>query len=586
MVKRKSPNELKRAAMLPQPPPGSAGTGTYDMMAATPESQLATVARVAETGRAIEMWDGTSGVDAEMACLGLVLMPEEFDTLLFADQWSTDRICRKGIMQKEPAPWTNQPEEDKRWLAAEEYFFASFRGNGAWFRRTKRYFANPNAEELRFRLKWAAQRTTVPGTQVPGNPDFLQLMENQNYFRFNIADCVEGAGGSSFATQCNTQTMVCGRTQATMGDHRWIWCNAVPAAADGDKSVWTITYSNKKVTDPSPAGGVANNCIIQLWRWNGGNPIKCGEREFKASDHDDVGTIEITGAGTAGGVPDYYTFQYVSGVTPDGNFANNNGFRFDFLSKCAGLTQTPVDGAYQNIFQLGKGTVIAASCRFTLVAAPLNIQGECTVAQVRDPACWWQMYTSGSPFRLINNYRDSYTGKLMNGGYAYHLPFRGTQFEMSECMELDYDGQVIKDVWFDLEDDSNVNVFAARSINNGNSAGVTGLGCDGWITTVTHFNWYTDNKWPTAEYPDFGFTIWAEALTNLRYAPRVMSNNHHAKTLFNWMFETGKLAKRYYPAFKKLVVRAAPIVSDGVRLLSQAYNDGQEITRTLKGGGM
>lgn len=576
----KRPGTGRRSAVqLPMPAAGSVGVGTYDMMV---RDKLATTTAVLEQGGATEIWDGEDGKAAELSCLALVLMPEEFDTLLFADQWSTDRICRKGILQKEPAPWTNQPDAELRHLPPEEYFFASFRGNGAWFRRTKRYFTNPNSEELRFRLKWAAERTSVAGTQQAGNPDFIHLMDGQNYFRFNIADCRDGAGGSTFATAVNTQTMVCGRSTATLGDHRWVWCNAVPAADAGDQSTWTITYSRT-----AALGGVFSNCTVVLSRWNAGNPKEMGRVSFVAAaapnPNPDSGTITLTGAGPGGGVPDYYTFTYIGA---DDNFATGNGFRFDFVSKCAGLTQTPVENAFQNIFQLGKGTVIAASCRLTDMAAPLNIQGEATVAQVRDPYTWWYIYTSGGCFTRINNYRDSYTGKLLNGGYAYHLPFRGTQFEMTECMELDYDAQIINDVWFDIEDDSNVNVFGARSINAGNNNGQTGLGCDGWITTVTHFNWYTDNKWPDASYPDFGFTIWAEALTNLRFAPRVMSNNHHAATLFKWMFDTGKLAKKYYGPFKALIQRAAPIVNDGVKLLTSAYRDGQEITRTMQGGGM
>lgn len=575
MVKRKQAKSDYKVE-LPQPGPNDT-EGQYDAIVANRAETLTAIQEAAP----LDIWD-TGGEAAELRVLGLVVMPEEYSTLLYADPFSTDKLCKKGILQKEPAPWTNQPDVKLRYLSPEEYFFASFRGNGAWWKRTMRYFPNPAKQELRFRLKWAATRTTNSPAPAPGNPDFLQIMPGQEtFFKFNIADCAEDAGGSTFATECNTRTMVCGRSKDELNDHRWVWCNAVPDAEAADQSQWTVTYSDT-------TNGVSTPCTIEAFRWNGGDPKSAGKFEFTvAGGGPPAGTVSVSVKLTgATGIPDFYTFKYAVSAVTDTNFANGNGFRFDFVSKCSGLTLTPVENAYQNVFQLGKGTMIAGSCRFTDMAPPLGIQGECTVACLREPYAWYQMYTSRAPFARINNYRDSYTGKLLNGGYAYHLPFRSTQFEMQECVDLNYDAQVINDIWWDIEDDSNVNVFGARSINTGTNNGLTGQGCDGWITTVSHFNWYTDNKWPDAGLAEYSYTIWASALTNLRFAPRVMSNNHHSNTLFSWMLKTGRLAKKYAPAILKLAQRSVPIISEGARLLQDAYSTGNEITRTLKGGGM
>jgi len=91
--------------------------------------------------------------------------------------------------------------------------------------------------------------------------------------------------------------------------------------------------------------------------------------------------------------------------------------------------------------QLGRQTIIAASCRITCMAPPLAIQGESCVAQTRDPYVWYNWYTSaknGSVLDLMSSYRDRYLGKAANGGYAWHMPFRKTQFELQQCCELDY----------------------------------------------------------------------------------------------------------------------------------------------------
>ena len=78
----------------------------------------------------------------------------------------------------------------------------------------------------------------------------------------------------------------------------------------------------------------------------------------------------------------------------------------------------------------------------------------------------WECLVSSSHSDVFR-YRDRYLGKLYNGGYAWHMPFRKDQFELEECCVLDYERNIIKDVWWDMEDMSDVNVFVARSQNNG-----------------------------------------------------------------------------------------------------------------------
>lgn len=67
-----------------------------------------------------------------MSVVGMILYPEEFDTVLYAAPSTQDKMCKRGISQRYPAPWTNQPPASARWLKAEEYFAASFRQVREW----------------------------------------------------------------------------------------------------------------------------------------------------------------------------------------------------------------------------------------------------------------------------------------------------------------------------------------------------------------------------------------------------------------------------------------------------------------------
>jgi len=147
---------------------------------------------------------------------------------------------------------------------------------------------------------------------------------------------------------------------------------------------------------------------------------------------------------------------------------------------------------------------------------------------------------------------------------------------------------------WDIEDDSDVNVFIVRSQNNGNTAGSTGQGCDFWITCVTCFNWVTDNKWPTGVIAPYSYTIWATALDNLRFVPRGMSNKFHMPELLGWL--TGPKAQKWAHKYvKPMLYHGGRAVAEkflgtdltdrGIKALTEAYGLGNEIVSRLQGGG-
>mgnify|MGYP007011033778 CR=1 FL=1 len=361
--------------------------------------------------------------EQEYRVIGLVLMPEEFPTLLYADSYTSEKMAKKGILQSQQANWVTADTKTP-WLKPDEYFFTSHRGNGSLWRRMHCYKVNDTQEMGKFTLKHSSRRSATSGPT-----DFLRLQAGgEGYFDFNLADCEPSAGGSALAKQWNSPTMVCGRSKDTNSDARWVLLNAVAAAPVGQRSKFNITYSES---------AMVNDCKIELVRWRSGNPLTIGEFAFTGS----TVSVDVIITGDDA-YPDFYTFKYVSTVSPDNNFASDTaGFRIEGYWYCSGLTQTPVDSAYQNIMQLGRQAIIAASCRITCMAPPLAIQGESCVAQTRDPWVWYNWYTSaknGSVLDLMSSYRDRYLGKAANGGYAWHMPFRKTQFELQQCCELDY----------------------------------------------------------------------------------------------------------------------------------------------------
>lgn len=147
---------------------------------------------------------------------------------------------------------------------------------------------------------------------------------------------------------------------------------------------------------------------------------------------------------------------------------------------------------------------------------------------------------------------------------------------------------------WDIEDDSDVNVFVVRSQNNGTNNGQTGQGCDFWITCATHMNWTTDNKWPDADLAPYGYQVWATALDNLRFVPKTMSNKYHMPELLSYLVNTGKhFARKYVPAMLYHGGKAAAkaflgqdLTDRGIAALKETYGIGNEIVSRLKGGGM
>ncbi len=346
------------------------------------------------------------------------------------------------------------------------------------------YNTNYLRSDIRFRLKHTTTRNTDPGDT---SGDYLKLQDGGPYFYFNIADCRDTFGGSQGAVDWFTATMVAGRSRETMCDARWVLCNATADPDTGYESEWTVT--------PNPLAPVANDCIIQLLRWNEEEPVEVDTLVFTAGATA-AQSITLTGAL---GIPDYYTWRYQCDDADDGNFTGVAGFKFDYVSFCAGLTQYPVEESVENFQQLGPITVVAASARFTEMAAPLNIEGEAAACMTRDAGTWMQIYktggsASGSAFTKVNNSRDPYVGPIKDGLYAWHTLFKQTTIELKPSLEIDYVGGTLRDIWWDIEDDSDVNVFAARTINSGENTGLTGLGGDAWWTLSTHMNWQTDNK--------------------------------------------------------------------------------------------
>ncbi len=87
------------------------------------------------------------------------------------------------------------------------------------------------------------------------------------------------------------------------------------------------------------------------------------------------------------------------------------------------------------------------------------------------------MYNTGqgsanSVFKQVVNYRNSYLGPLLLGGYAYHLPRNFSEYAYVPCTNFDLKTGALVDVWFDMMDNSIVNVYSARSINTGENNGM------------------------------------------------------------------------------------------------------------------
>lgn len=166
------------------------------------------------------------------------------------------------------------------------------------------YNTNQLRSDIRYRLKHTTNRNTDP---VDTGGDFLKLQDGGPYFAYNIGDCRDTFGGSQGGTDWFTATMVAGRSRETMNDARWVLCNATADPDTGYESEWTVT----------PQSAIANDCAIQLLRWNEEEPVEVDTLIF-ATGATAAQTIQLTGAN---GIPDFYTWRYQCDDADDGNFA-------------------------------------------------------------------------------------------------------------------------------------------------------------------------------------------------------------------------------------------------------------------------
>jgi hypothetical protein len=383
----------------------------------------------------------------EMAILGMLSMPEEFDPVPYSDQFSTERIYTKSITQREQAGWQDQPDDPAMNNALPtEFVCVSFRGVGSLWRRFLKLDPNRDNEENTMVLKDTETRST---DEIRPDDNFSGQMN------FNIAE-----PGPGITYKPHGTTLVCGRTlppnSTKFANASWVWIDAVPDPAVGLESRLTATWP----------GAIAADCLFQIYRWNGGKFTVVGAIGMAAGDTTDYFPLTVS---------DYYTIFYLAlePIATD-NFASV-GVTITTTSYCSQLCHIQVKEAYKNISQLGPGCTRAGSLRMTEMAAPLNIQGECAVACTREVGTWYSMFStgaggSGSIFKQVVNYREAYLGPLRLGGYSYHLPKEMSDFESHPFCDIDYETGTIKDVWFDIGDQSTVNIFAARTMNTGTRA--------------------------------------------------------------------------------------------------------------------
>lgn len=372
----------------------------------------------------------------EMDILGMITMPEDWDPIRYSDQFSTEKTYLKAITQREQCSWTQQPAGALQMnnLLPTETFVASFRGVGSLWRRFLLHDTNPERQEYTGMLKDSEFRSNN-----------YVYPEPNGQINFNIVE-------PTTTYQPHGTTLVAGRTlKQKYANASWFWLDGVPDPETGEESDITVTH---------PIAAVAD-CSYSVIRWAGGKFLEAGTIDIDIGET--TGSLEIN-------VSDYYTILYTQ-VGLDNNFPAA-GVTITTTSFCSVLRHIQVQEAYKNMTQIGPQCVRAASLRVTEMAAPLNIQGEAAVANTRENGTWWEMYAAGSGgsnsvFRKVVNYRDAYLGPLRLGGYAYHLPHTMEEFNMEPCNVVNYDTNTIIDVWFNLEDESVVNVYSMRTINQG-----------------------------------------------------------------------------------------------------------------------
>lgn len=505
-------------------------------------------------------------------------------------------------------------------LKPSEQFVASFRGVGAVWRRVVYNDANKDNLPCTYRLADSESRE---------NLQIYIESDGSGQLNFNI-----GVAVSDYKP--HTEQIVCGRTLKTKyANASWIWIDGVPNPTnDGLATKVNVVWPDSLAT--------VHACTFEFLGWRGGKYTRDDNNPktvtfAQGGAHDGEATITVS---------DYYTVFYktvevvASGaVVPDNNFAAS-GVQISYTSRCSVLVHVPVQAAYANAVQYGPGCVRAASVRMTDMAAPLNIEGECSVSATRENGTWWEMFAvgaggQGSVFKTNTAYRESYLGPLRLGGYAFHLPKDMDDYRRQPYLVVNYNTGAIIDVLyvdacelvccrlgesvrlgkqrvceaehaiglaltrtlrptsFDLEDNSTVNVFTANTLNTGSNNGMTGQGADCWLTIATQWDGVTDNIDVTMYYPDVSFETWMHGLEATRNIPRVMSNKYHIKELMKSLFNKGLLAARKYagPLIRvagrsaaEYLAGQSPLAADGVRLLQQAYGVGDAIAGRLVNG--
>jgi hypothetical protein len=522
-----------------------------------------------------------------MAILGAITMPEEFDPVRYSDQFSSEKTCCKAMTQREQCSWQDVPEQEMANLLLQETFIADFVGCGAWWRRFVMYDPNKDNEECTMYLADSENRAS--------DVIFIDTGESgpngSHQLNYNLQIPAEGITYKPHGEQA-----VCGRTLGSKyAGASWFTLDGVPNPTASKESKITITLANSAGT---PTAATCDGvfyvvaCDGYKYTLEGTIPIAKGATtaslEVNSWDYRSIFYLDTPEVDTVTGVPDPTNF-------PDDL---TRGVIVHTTSFCSVLRQIPVKDAYKNFTQLGPGCIRSGSLRLTDMAAPLEIQGETSVANTREPATWQTMYRGGasanSVFKVVSQYRDNYLGPLRLGGYAFHMPHTMNDFNMKDCLVVNYETATLVDIWYDLEDTRIVNVYCARTLNTGANNGMTGQGADCWVTCVTGFDWITDNSWPTATYPDVHYSVWMDALEHLRWVPRAMSNKWHISTLMGELFRQGKIAARKYAgplirvagrAVAEHLAGQSPLMASGIKLLQDAYGIGNEITSTLQGGG-
>jgi hypothetical protein len=506
--------------------------------------------------------------EQEMAILAMLAMPEDHDSVPYSDQFSTDRIFNKHIVQRQQMSWQDQPTHlNMNNLLPAETFVASFSGVGSVWRRF--VWHDPNANE-------ALWTYSLRDSEFYATDEIYPEEDGTGQMNFNI-------GVATADYKPHGDQIVCGRTlKQKYANASWIWIDGVPSPESGSGSQVEVTW-------PGPI--TLKACTFDIVAWAGGKFEAYDSITFTAADATLSKAADILRS-------DYYSIFYrTANAAADTNF-DSNGVQISVGGNCSVLSHVQVRSAWKNRTQLGPGCMRAASLRMTEMAAPLNVQGESTVAATRENGTWWQFYVQGngganSVFKPISNYREAYLGPLLIGGYAYHLPRDMDDYRKQDYLVLNYDTGETIDVWFNLEDQRIVNVYSARTLNTGANTGQTGQGADCWLTVASHFDGTVDNDWVDQWYPNVSFETWMHALELMRGVPRCMSNKWHIKELVSELFKRGKLvAKRYAGPLIKVAGRAAaeylagqsPLAADGIKLLQQAYNVGNEITGTLVNG--